>query len=403
MPIRKSIPQYTLLSIAILLGLLVSSCVPIRLEASWPSLSIVQDTGDILLTYNDRIVLVEPETGDLVSLRNADGEVRLDEEGNPRVWEFTGTEGQPRQFYSSPLQLNDETLLIATYNNRLMYEVDLPTARIIDSTEVNLPGQVLADLVQAEGTLYVGISERNLLALDSLNFEQLWQFETGQGVWSSPVIVDDTLYFASLDHHIYALDPDTGEQKWGLDLQGAAAGKPLYHEGHLYIGSFAGKIFDISENGEILAEYATDQWVWGAPAIVDGVLYAADLGGTVYALEIRNGGFSELWRNKISDRGVRATPLVADEYVIVGSRDHKAYWLERETGRVVQDEGTVENVQNFRVRELAGEILSDMLLIEPGETVGIPEPYVIMSSVANQELLVAFKVSNGERMWTYGR
>ena len=403
MRIGKLSARYSFVGIAILLGVLVSACVPIRLEASWPALSIVQGTGDVLLTYNDRIVRVNPEDGQLIRLRNADGEVRLDEEGNPRVWEFTGTDGQARQFYSAPLQINDETLLVATYNSHIMYEVDLPTARIIDSTEVNLPGQILAGLVQNDDTLYVGISERNMLALDRATFDQSWMFETEQGVWSGPVIVDGTLFFASLDHHVYALDAETGDQKWQLDLEGAVASTPLYHEGHLYVGSFARKIFDVDENGEILAQYPTEQWVWGSPTIVDNVLYATDLGGNVYALDTSDGGFSEIWQRKVADRGIRATPVVTDDYVIIGSRDHKIYWLDRATGETIQDEATVENVQNFRVRELAGEILSNMLLIEPSETVDIPEPYLIVSSVANQELLVAFKVSNGERVWSYGR
>lgn len=374
-----------------------------RLEASWPALSLIAETGDIVLTYNDRIVLIDPLVGDPVRLRNLDGEVRLDENGNPRMWEFTGTEGQARQFYSPPLQLNPETLLIATYADRHIYEVDLPTARINSATQVDLPGQVIAGLTMQDDQIYVGISERNLLSLDSDDLTTNWTFPTEQGVWSEPLVIDGVLYFASLDHFVYALDANTGEEIWRLDLQGAAPGTPFYHDGHLYVGSFARKIYDISLEGEILAEYATQDWVWGAPTVVDGVLYAADLSGMVYALNVAEGGFTESWSAKITDSAIRATPVVYDDYVIVGARDRKLYWLNRDAGTLVEDEPTVANVQNFRIREMAGEILSDMLVIEPSETLDIPEPYVVVSSVANEELVSAFAISSGERMWWYGR
>ena len=374
-----------------------------RLEASWPALSVIAESGDIVLTYNDRIVLIDPLDGDPVRLRNLDGEVRLDENGNPRMWEFTGTEGQARQFYSAPVQINPETLLIATYADRHIYEVDLPTARINSATQVELPGQVIAGLTMQDDQIYVGISERNLLSLDSVDLTTNWTFPTDQGVWSEPVIVDDVLYFASLDHFVYALDANTGEEIWRLDLHGAAPGTPFHHNGHLYVGSFARKIYDISLDGQILAEYVTQDWVWGAPTVVDDVLYAADLSGMVYALNVADGGFVESWSAKITDSAIRATPVVSGDYVIVGARDRKLYWLNRSAGNLVEDEATVENVQNFRIREMAGEILSDMLVIEPSETLDIPEPYVIVSSVANEELLSAFAISSGERMWWYGR
>ncbi len=403
MNLLRVFPRPVLLGAAALMGLMVVGCVPVRLEASWPALSVVPETGDVLLTYHDRVVMIEPETGELARLRNVDGEVRLDENGNPRVWEFTGDDGQAHQFYSAPVQLDDETLLIAGYDNRRIYEVDLPTARVVDSADPQLPGQVIADLVQDDDALYVGISERNLVSLDSASLQQNWLFETEHGVWTEPLIVDNVLYLTALDHFLYAINAQTGEEIWRLDLQGAAPGTPVLYEDHLYIGSFARKLYDISLDGEILAEYDTAEWVWGAPVIYDDVLYAADLGGNVYALDISDGGFSEQWRVKVAGRGIRPSPVVTEDYVIVGSRDQKVYWLGRANGRVIEDEGTVESVQNLRVRELAGEIYSDMLLLEPGDGIDIPEPYLLVSSVANPELLVAFRVSNGERLWSYGR
>lgn len=397
MNIVKSFARYPLLGLAILASLLVAACYPVRMEADWPGLATIGDQKDIILAYNDRIVMIDPVNGRPVQLRNADGEVRLDPEGNARIWEFTGVDGQASQFYAVPVLLDENTLLAPTYKptDNLIFEVNLPTARI-DRAGVPVPGHVVADIVRNDDLIFVGLSERNLVAYDSADLTPRWQVDTQHGIWSHPLVVDDVLYFTSLDHFLYAVNPDTGQEIWKLDLQGAAPGAPIFYEGRFYVGTFARKVFEISTAGEIMSEYSTDDWVWGSPAIVNDILYIGDMGGNLYALNTGD-GLSERWRKKVAERAIRATPLVTDDYIIVGSRDHKVYWLNRANGTPVTD------VDGPRVRTLNGEILSDLLLIEPSDQVGIPEPYVIVSSVANDNLLAAFTLANGEPVWTYGR
>jgi outer membrane protein assembly factor BamB len=395
--IVKFFARHPLLGIAIFASLLVAACYPVRLEADWPGIATLGDQKDILLAYNDRIVLIDPEDGRPVELRNADGEVRLDDQGNARIWEFRGEDGQANQFYSAPTLLDENTLLIPTYkpaDNRIL-EVDLPTARI-DGVGASIPGHVVADIVRNDDLVFVGLSERNLVAYDSTDLTERWQIETQHGIWSHPLIVDDVMYFTSLDHFLYAVNPNSGDEIWRLDLQGAAPGAPIFYENRLYVGTFARKVFEISLEGEITSEFSTVDWVWGSPVIVDDILYVGDMGGHLYALNV-NDGLSERWQTKPAERAIRATPLVAEDYIVIGSRDQRVYWLNREDGTPVTD------VDGPRVRSLNGEILSDLLLIEPSDQVDIPESYVIVSSVANDNLLAAFTLANGERVWTYGR
>jgi outer membrane protein assembly factor BamB len=395
--IVKFFARYPLLGLAIFASLLVAACYPTRLEADWPGLAVVGDQKDILLAYNDRIVMIDPTDGKPVELRNADGEVRLDDQGNARIWEFKGVEGQASQFYSAPVLLNDNTLLAPTYkptDNRI-FEVDLPTARV-DGSGVPVSGHVVADVVKNDNLVFVGLSERNLVAYNADDMTEEWQINTDHGVWSHPLIVDNVMYFTSLDHFLYAINPETGDELWKLDLEGAAPGAPIFYNGHLYVGTFARKVFEISTDGQIISQYSTVDWVWGSPVIVNDILYVGDMGGHLYALNVGD-GLTERWTVKAAERAIRATPLVTDDYIIVGSRDHKLYWLNREDGSPITD------VEGPRVRPLNGEILSDLLLIEPSDQVDIPEPYIIVSSVANDNLLAAFTLANGERVWTYGR
>lgn len=373
-----------LLLLTLLLG--IAACVPIRQEAGWPELSTLGDSDNILLTYNDKITMIDSGNGQPVRLRNADGEVRVDGEGNARIWEFGGPQNAPNQFFSKPRLLDEGRLLVLSNSERL-YEVNLARADSLLEEGEALPGRVLASALLGEDLIFVG-AERTMLALDRSSHDVVWSFDTGQSIWSQPLMLNGMLLFTSLDHNLYALEPQDGTEIWRLDLGGAAPVAPVLYEGRLYTGSFSRKIFEISPEGRILGEFTTEDWVWGAPAIVDDVLYAADLGGNAYALRIDDGSFRLLWRAEVSERAIRATPVVSGDYVIVASRDQKLYWLDRDDGRT------------YFTRELAGEVVSDMLLLNRGAD---EEALLAVSTLANEEALIAYGVQNGERRWTYSR
>ena len=55
----------------------------------------------------------------------------------------------------------------------------------------------IAAVVRKEGYLY---------ALDADNGEQRWSFQTGGGIYSSPVVADATIYVGSDDGKLYAIE-----------------------------------------------------------------------------------------------------------------------------------------------------------------------------------------------------
>lgn len=375
------------IALAALVVLLVSACGPVHIDPRWSSISVL-DEDKIMLAFGDRLSLVNAIDGTPVSLRDANGSVRLDENGNPRVWEIRG-EGAQTRFYNSPVLMADESLLAPSYDMKLL-EIDVPVARL-DGAGTTLPQHVVSSPVVGETYIYQGLADRNLVALNPSDFTVEWTVETGHGVWSQPLLLDDTLYFSSMDHNLYAVDARTGDIRWQADLGGAMTSTPVYADGHLYIGTFAKKVFDVdAASGSILAEAPTNDWVWSTPALVDGTLYVSDVGGNVYAFDTAD-GLTQQWASKPASRSIASTPLVTENAVIVGSRDQNVYWLDRETGEVYDTKAT------------AGEVMADPLLIVPSENNNIQEPLVIVSTTAPQELLVAFTLERGQRVWAYGR
>jgi outer membrane protein assembly factor BamB len=401
--IRKFLTRRLFGGALVAVTLLFAACGPAPLGTSWPAVSLFtaicgdQSSLNILVAYTDRIVQVNPADGKPVVLKNAECQPRPpNSDGKDRVWDFRPAAG--KQFYTTPLQLDDQTMLAMAYDQHF-YRIDTSLITPPDANGVPINGRTgnsVTDLVASDDLLYVGLSAKDLVAVDKATYDVQWTATTEHGVWSKPLLVDETLYFSSLDHNLYAVDAKTGEARWTpLDLDGAVTGTPLYADGKLYIGSFARKIFEISTDGQILNQFETDDWVWGTPSIQDGILYAADLGGNVYALDTRN-NLTLVWKQKVAERAIRPSPVIAGNVLIVASRDHKVYWLNRSDGTAVKDtEG------NPLMRELEAEILSDILLIRPEDGVDIPEPYIVVSTTSPGQLLAAYTLDNGQLAWSY--
>lgn len=375
-----------LLAAAVLL-LTAGACVPAPTDASWAHMSLYNN--GILLPFHDRVVLLDPLDGSPVELRDAEGTVRLDDQGNPRQWLINSpARCLPDCFYLPPVQLNDDTLLLTNYN-RTLYEVDPLAARILPDS-VTLDGHVVGEMLDGGDYIYAGLSEGDVLALNRDGLSTAWRFETDRGVWAQPLLDGNTLYIPSMNHILYAVNAQSGEEIWRVDLGGAIGTTPVLYDGYLYVGSFARKLFKISTDGSIAAEYSTKDWVWSEPTIVDDVLYAGDQAGNVYALNLSADGFTEVWQRQAATRAVRAMPLVDGDTVIVASRDRFVYWLNRTTGEEIVK------------REMRGEVLGEMLRIDPAEGLTLSEPLVIVTTMAREEAAVAFTLDNGERRWVYG-
>ncbi len=381
-----------LILLLMLLLLTLPACVGGRIGVSWPAVGLIDFNGEthIALAYNNDVTLLTPSNGAPARLLNPlNGDVLRDKDNNPRTWALRGSENEGAQFHTLPVRIDDETVVIADHNRRLL-RVDSVLVEVQRSFP--LADKVVASPLKLDGVLYLPYQNGGLSAISLEDYRELWRFPTEAGIWAQPLLADDMLILSSIDHFLYAIDRSTGQRIWALDLGGAVASTPLLANDRLYVGSFNKSFFEISLDGVILSEYATQNWVWGTPAIdAEGIIYVADLSGYVHALDT-SGGLRERWSAQIAERGIRAGPLVYGERVIVASRDGKVYWLDRFDGELI----------NAREIDDRPELLGDMMLLKPSETLAIDEPLLLVTSVHDARLLIAFGV-DGRQTWVYPR
>jgi outer membrane protein assembly factor BamB len=425
---------------ALVIMLVVAGCGQ-RSGVAWADLTIANNQQDILIAYENELTLVSRANGFVVT---EDLEGTTNNQDASGLWQL-GNSDIGTEFYTSPIQVtyNDETIwLVADYNNRLLYinftrscfaTLTGSCVAADDPPSIDLPGHVVADMAEDAERIYIPLSEHDVIALNKGIYEtgwdreddderrsrldntltEAWLFTTERGVWAAPVVLGDAVYISTMDHHVFRVNSESGLEEATLDLDGAIADSMVFYDGtpatdyadgvapptdadydldngRFYVGTLGRSIYEVPLDFETgsegtLPRYRTDDWVWGSPKIVDGVLYAADLSGTVYALDITN-DFEELWKVRLEIGGVRASPLVTEDHVIVASRDGVVAWLRRNDGSV------------FTQQDVRDEVLSDLLLI-PGDEDGL-EALVIVSTTNNSRLMSAFTIDGAPR-WTY--
>lgn len=96
----------------------------------------------------------------------------------------------------------------------------------------------------AENTLFVAGGESgNVYALETETGNQVWQFEAGGPVETTPEVANGTVYVGSDDGNVYAIDQGSGEQVWQFEIGDSIRSSPTVADGLLYVGSDDGSLY----------------------------------------------------------------------------------------------------------------------------------------------------------------
>ena len=98
-------------------------------------------------------------------------------------------------------------------------------------------GPVRSSPAMVDGVVYVGSHDGNLYALDAATGSLRWSFPTAGAVRSSPAVVDGVVYVTSWDGNAYAVDAATGQERWRSSIGGLADSSPVVANGIVYVAS----------------------------------------------------------------------------------------------------------------------------------------------------------------------
>jgi outer membrane protein assembly factor BamB len=59
-----------------------------------------------------------------------------------------------------------------------------------------------------------------MYALSAIDGSPQFAFETGAGIYSTPLVHEDVVFVSSLDKSLYAVDLNTGKKVWSFETSG---------------------------------------------------------------------------------------------------------------------------------------------------------------------------------------
>lgn len=257
-----------ILIITILAGLtlVLSACVPGPRVTGSPGVTISDDY--VFVAYRNFVYRLDASSGSV--------DWHFPEEGNNQV-----------VFYSEPLVTEDYVYVGDLANN--FHKIDIETGEG-QWTFSDSDGFFVGKAAEENGIVYAPSDDGNLYAIDE-NGDLIWSFKTGHYLWSQPQVTDDAIYLGSMDHSVYGLSTD-GEELWSYEMAGAVVGSPILSEdaNTLFIGSIGNDFVALdTSNGELIWSFQAEDSIWGTPIFVNDLLYLADVGGNLYALDPESG------------------------------------------------------------------------------------------------------------------
>lgn len=192
------------------------------------------------------------------------------------------------------------------------------------------------------GDVYVGTRDGVFRSLTAGGVE-LWRTNLPAAPTSTPALTDESIYLGVADGKLHALDRFSGETRWAQPVQAAVIERPVARGAWVFAGTDHDTVlaFDAA-TGEVKWTYRRDTPEGltirgGVGVALDGErLFAGFSDGTLVALGATDGRV--LWEARLAGALARfpdvdATPVVRDGRVYAASFATGVFALDAETGR----------------------------------------------------------------------
>jgi outer membrane protein assembly factor BamB len=183
-------------------------------------------------------------------------------------------------------------------------------------------GQVRPELAAADWPQFRGDARLSGVATSTLpkTLKLLWSYETGDSTDSSAAIADGIVYVGVGNGDLIALELNSGKVRWKYST-GSLIGEssPAVHAGAVYVGDLDGTLHAVAvRDGRRLWSYRTEAEIKSSPVVAEGLVLIGSYDTFLYALDPRSGELR--WRLQTGGP-VHATPAVQDGLVFVAGCD----------------------------------------------------------------------------------
>jgi outer membrane protein assembly factor BamB len=155
------------------------------------------------------------------------------------------------KLWTSPM-IQGDTLYVSTFDGHI-YALSAETGELLDWSFATQAGFSSSPLVYGD-TVYVGSFDRHLYAIEIGSDLPLWRFpeekQAGNWFWASPIATAGVVYAGCLDGKVYAVNATTGKEVWEFDTGDPIVVSPVLMDSTLLVTNQAGNLYVFDLNGE---------------------------------------------------------------------------------------------------------------------------------------------------------
>lgn len=255
------------------------------------------------LTVVDGIIYLATQTGEVLSLRLADGKKQ------------GGLKGKEGLVFGPTF--SDGLLLWGTSQGKYTFTAyDLRRGRRL--WQMN-EGLIEACPAVAGGRVFIPSLDKHLICLRLSDGEVLWTFKTAKPSRSSPALGSGLVVWGDDAGWVYAVDALTGQMEWKLKTGGAVFSAPCILDSMVLVGSLDGTLCSLKlMTGESRWRFPTGSPIFGGAAAGKDRVVFGTVDGGLYALGAKSGEL--LWFFQ-TEGPINLPPVIADSliFVVIGS------------------------------------------------------------------------------------
>jgi len=273
------------------------------------------------------------------------------------LWKYTTDEDE---FDAVATPAVDEVAVYAPVGDTV-YAIERATGALLwDQTAGD---EIVSSPAIADGVLYVGTRDSNLLAIDTANGSIQWRFQAAGAIDTPPVVAYGVIYFGSDGNRLTALDLETQDVIWQFEARGDIKAPPLVYRDVVVVGTVDGRIYSLNSDGQPLWSQSVEPDTFFASPVGERtkVIYAS--GRELMARDIYSGRL--VWARPFRAGGlIVGSPAVLGREVYIGTQGGAVYGIDSNRGRAIWKwpaDGAVEPISSSLV------IVDDKIVFRAGQ------------------------------------
>lgn len=181
-------------------------------------------------------------------------------------------------------------------------------------------------------SLYVGVYDNNIYAIDLKNGQFQWKYPTDGGIAAKPFVYNDRIIFGSEDRIAYAISTN-GRLMWTCPTEGKIRSSATVEFEHAFFGSDDHRLYAVNaQTGRVIWKFESMGPIRSSPTLGDELVYVGSEDGYIYAVDLSSG--AARWKFR-ANRNVTSSPAYHENMVITGGTDWNIYCLDAKSGYAI--------------------------------------------------------------------